>query len=576
LSYQGGGVRVEETPSWVGLGWNLNAGGMITRVVKGLPDEHENGFHNYPLYIPDSYLTEATSNGYFRATESELPPLYSINNQIVDAEADIFYYNFNGYSGKIIIDKSGTPIPIPYENIKIESYNNTAEEDQWIITTPDGTKYVFGRSLDGTRVAVDNTSSESETVGSEFLSINDFISSWHLVEIISPIDNEKIELFYESSYIQNGVKYSTEEYIARPFSGGPCDIPDKRHRTEITGNELTVSEISSSHYTINFTTSGREDLFSGGKKLEEITVNSSSGEFLKSFTFQTSYFYSTQFVLNTEEYQKKRLKLDGVVETGQGYASLPPYLFEYISPSDKTLPPKNSFAQDYWGFYNGADDNESLIPYIPFSNHANYESGNNREPNSTYAVIGTLNKIIYPTGGYKVLEYEANKISYESIISEEGLPYDRIVRTSAYSTLAKQACVKSVEYQHPEICENEEENIIDIDASAAQFAYINWHLQYLDDQEGEGLAQVSIIPLEGQKDEFGNPWQFNKYLHQDGCDPFNCIGSTFKFMPPGQYKMLAINSYGEGLNLDQAYLQVAWEDQIFHPNVPKSIVGLKI
>jgi hypothetical protein len=48
LSYHGGGIKVEEVESWVGLGWALNAGGVITRTVRGLPDENT-GFHNYEV-----------------------------------------------------------------------------------------------------------------------------------------------------------------------------------------------------------------------------------------------------------------------------------------------------------------------------------------------------------------------------------------------------------------------------------------------------------------------------------------------------------------------------------------------
>ncbi|MBY0427195.1 MAG: hypothetical protein K2Q22_16290, partial [Cytophagales bacterium] len=44
LSYHASGNRVDDIPGWVGLGWTLNAGGGITRVVKGLPDEDANGF----------------------------------------------------------------------------------------------------------------------------------------------------------------------------------------------------------------------------------------------------------------------------------------------------------------------------------------------------------------------------------------------------------------------------------------------------------------------------------------------------------------------------------------------------
>ncbi len=39
LSYHGGGIKVDQVASWVGTGWSLQAGGVITRSVKGIPDE---------------------------------------------------------------------------------------------------------------------------------------------------------------------------------------------------------------------------------------------------------------------------------------------------------------------------------------------------------------------------------------------------------------------------------------------------------------------------------------------------------------------------------------------------------
>ena len=39
LSYHGGGIKVDDECGVVGLGWTLNAGGVVNRIVRGMPDE---------------------------------------------------------------------------------------------------------------------------------------------------------------------------------------------------------------------------------------------------------------------------------------------------------------------------------------------------------------------------------------------------------------------------------------------------------------------------------------------------------------------------------------------------------
>lgn len=135
LNYHGSGVKVEEVASRVGLGWALNAGGVITRVVRGMPDDNESGGQGYRA----SPTLEKKDN--YNMDESNL--LLDFADGYYDSEPDIFIYKFAEYSGKFVVDKNGQAFMLPYNNqIKIkkqDSYNL----GYWEIETADGAKYYF-------------------------------------------------------------------------------------------------------------------------------------------------------------------------------------------------------------------------------------------------------------------------------------------------------------------------------------------------------------------------------------------------------------------------------------------------
>lgn len=59
MSYHAGGVRPDQHPGWTGLGWTLNAGGCISRVVNDMPDET-----NIP-YDHSMNLYHVTNGGFY-------------------------------------------------------------------------------------------------------------------------------------------------------------------------------------------------------------------------------------------------------------------------------------------------------------------------------------------------------------------------------------------------------------------------------------------------------------------------------------------------------------------------------
>jgi hypothetical protein len=60
LSYRTSGNRVNDIASRIGLGWTLKAGGVITRCVRGLPDDRGTGSNN------GFYFSQNFDNGEFQ------------------------------------------------------------------------------------------------------------------------------------------------------------------------------------------------------------------------------------------------------------------------------------------------------------------------------------------------------------------------------------------------------------------------------------------------------------------------------------------------------------------------------
>ncbi|HWW41560.1 PKD domain-containing protein, partial [Pedobacter sp.] len=113
-----------------------------------------------------------------------------------------------------------------------------------------------------------------------------------------------------------------------------------------------------------------------------------------------------------------------------GCDASPPYQFSYQGLDLPTGNIRSSTwnQQDYWGYYNASADT-SLVPKIyvyPYnSSYPNLERyritpipnypgtsfiipGADRQVNPNTVMSGTLNKIVYPTGGSTTLEYESN------------------------------------------------------------------------------------------------------------------------------------------------------------------------
>lgn len=182
LQYHASGIRVDQRFSEVGLGWNLVAGGTITREVRGKRDEikteirYENDQRK--VYEDIGYLHHSKTSEYF-----DNPRTFNYHHEdeltkdFIDTEPDIFHFQVGGYSGSFFFDEYGVIILRNKSEVKI-SYSLDEREiilpnplmygegliqpdsigdlrltfkqmtqrgaiEEFIIETPDGLKYFF-------------------------------------------------------------------------------------------------------------------------------------------------------------------------------------------------------------------------------------------------------------------------------------------------------------------------------------------------------------------------------------------------------------------------------------------------
>lgn len=134
ISYHASGIKVNDISTTVGLGWVLNAGGVITRSVKGAPDKNfgaSGTIHNkqWAVNLSEDVRLNHLDNIYSQG----LTGTY-------DSESDIYYYNVAGMSGSFRFDINNNLIQIPLTNNNIR-YDSG--RDVFQITGSDGTIYGF-------------------------------------------------------------------------------------------------------------------------------------------------------------------------------------------------------------------------------------------------------------------------------------------------------------------------------------------------------------------------------------------------------------------------------------------------
>jgi hypothetical protein len=356
LHYNASGHKVSEMAGSTGLGWSLQAGGVITRITRSLPDDLPNGF---------------------------CKPSPS------DKEPDLFFYSFLGQSGKFILDKFGNAITTPYRDIIIKpGICAPGSNGTWEIIDENGFIYKFGTDI---------LSRETTTV-TDNSGTKNFVSTWFLTEIRSPNNTETMQFSYSTSII------NTTSYLFKKTKD-PCrnNVVEDLTAT-ISINTRHIHSITGPLGTVNFTyASGRKDV-PGSVYLTSMQVNTPQFQQVQKYRFEYGYFQSDGCASS----DCFRLRLDKIFDLA------PDPLFSFTYNTSVNLPSRYSKNFDHWGYYNDNTVN-SWFPEIKSSElifvfwnpplSLNF-SGASREPDAVRMSANILTSVLERGGGSKQFNYE--------------------------------------------------------------------------------------------------------------------------------------------------------------------------
>ncbi len=463
LTYHAGGFRPDVHPSWVGMGWNLDFGGVITRTVNKLPDEWKND--DYDIY---GYYYHNRLNNWDWASTDTLASMSSpwLESRL-DRQPDEFSFNFLGYSGKFYLDhtrkwrvQSNKNIKVVFEeediinpffhdNIPPTQSSGISEKcfGKFILVDDQGIKYTFGTS---------NAIEYSSSITPPDMDYRNWLiaTSWHLVDITMPDNSGGVSIEYERGPFQSNFQFFEQQdgfynlYTCASAGGnkgitGRIISPVYAKSVIIKSDGTRIDFHFSKSNELTYPTSTYWEPFRDVNRTLALTVPPNYFAFYKA-DLQIPYYVNNGLTGQTGVISNARFiwfNLDSLTISAKDYTSNPVLKafervrFSYVentserlkllsvtkaslSPGETDLSQKYSFGynpgempnylyemSDHWGFANGRQ--------LPVNVSGGYDwiQGDllvYREPWDIFVSRGVLKEIIYPTGGKSSFEYELN------------------------------------------------------------------------------------------------------------------------------------------------------------------------
>lgn len=325
MSYNSNGIKVDQISSNVGLGWSLNSGGVITRIIKDEPDEDRDVFYPYSeIYQQDGYSSPMALDFFYNSSQPQ-----------IDTETDMYMFNFLGNTGSFVFDSDKSIVMIPNKDILITTYLENDLQGFKAITS-NGIEYIF----------LDTEITRNKSAGGGHVPSDFHITSWYLTKIRHP-NGDQINFIYVPMGYSYNLSKTQSMTVPTPLYQNGCPNgsgtgPGYTLSPEIT-NILTVSGKRLVEINSNNDLNGKLLIHSAISHPEIPAYMLVSNIELKNSSNNSEETFNFDYLITPN----KRVFLKRILFKDQDEN----YNFEYYDPNE--LVSRLSKAQDNWGYYNG-------------------------------------------------------------------------------------------------------------------------------------------------------------------------------------------------------------------------------
>ncbi|WP_409029388.1 RHS repeat domain-containing protein [Gracilimonas sediminicola] len=422
LSYQSG-IKVLQPSSWIGLGWNFNPG-SITRSPSIGPTNANNlgpydsgNLNGVDVFdpsgnnrAPDKFIISLPGKGSTEMVQIKEPsyvshttPQYQ-TGEFLTLEHKAWKIEYR--MAQLTIDGIKTGMRTAENSGSYDSKVHKQDFSKFLITTEDGTRYLFGApTLSYVDVPYHDSSNSSN-----YIKRQDYVSKWRLLAIMG--SDYIHDPWVEPSDSESGVWVKFEYGAVYTDSDYPNELSFRQTQY--------LEEISTPLGSATFNTASRiEPMLQEWEKDPTYHANDTQRR-LTQVKFFNSGLVKTVDLVQENTFNpmpngtsgKGRMKLKALEIKGADGGSLPGYDFDYVANPDVSWP--------YGEYYHEMVTCMDEFGYINFSElgwvNNNYSGACSSQYNTTPsnansgAESWSLSSITYPTGLIDLIEYETRSI----------------------------------------------------------------------------------------------------------------------------------------------------------------------